>query len=1354
MKNYILKILLLFTLAFQSFSASAGYLNGGFYAVAPFIWQNGVLVANPACFQSTWSVSIPANNTVFNPAISVSNTTLVFCVGTRGTITLNSFGQCKAIGLLRTCARFTPPCQYGNNWCCSGDCSVGAADDSTCPSCQAASAYRICAFYDLPIPLDPNDNNIDLMPYQEHTPVPPAVTGGSTIATEGAMLTAAGALVPGLGLGVQMIGEAMMVAGGIMELVQVITSVINYTVVSNVGCIDVPLAPSPPPFFSSIVGTTPTASASQICQYSPEFQVTTADGYTEAEAAELNYKQVSTPGIACEIGAGTSSSPSYSSFENTSIRVFFENPLPLCTGNSAPGNLDTCVVGSNIAAPDSLAQTNNSLLPVCTNGTTSNCIKFPSGNNSGGPYRTYYTLTSNISGSTATTTYVDLTNNANYSLALTGINDNAYIDIVAGSSGTITDFTNTARSFSANIDTTGTQICAYDTTDSSGQPLLVNCFDRPISTTFPTVTPCANGCNYASSNTPTQPVVSVSVGNPAKTGVMGVALALTDPASTSSPPGILPPTPFCIQDDNISNGTASNTNNQVPCTIYSAPFSAYITDQYNSTPDSSPSGNGTITSYQSSNNSSAVVTGINYVNGSYCFGATQVCLTGYLNPIQTVVAKTVPITTTVNGLTTTQYQVSNNIQDRVIPPYYNPTNPSQVLYPGAIVGPNVSNPPALFDPSVNYLTSSIPNPTVTVGFIDTSNNTPVPNPACNSGTTSCVPTSTPAANSTVPVSCTCTGASGEAAIACTVQGCSVAFIASNPSENTTNYLGYQLGSNQYPLYDVNGNQAYGERPLNAVEQGLCAPIPSPTCAAIDEYQSSTNDGEATWPQTNLNDTAVGTCLPGTAPATTTSTTASCNTPPCPISPTRTCGYIIDASVTLANGCPSSTIAFSSVTNPCNATTPAWWPSEFLYGQTNFQGAIIDQFYLNPTYIGKIIPSSANSSQIASSGSATVPEAWITKGTKYNSCKVYGGNTNLAQTPRSSTDGDQEMLFITRDNWRTIWNNNNLAWLVSDDNTANGCYVYNINGMLNASVPSSVTVGLKICKSQSKVSFSLVDLAVNNSTGSSNTAYIMQSNLIAYDVISTASAATVNQAGTIFSPQITLNNQVGSVNNYPINHGIVIDKNGFTADTLQPGKPPIGFDPVTTAESISVDYRSLELYLYSTSKGHYYTYTSSDNQTTTNYGSGSLPNPIISSNASAYTVNNCALSIYRQAVDYSSTVHGTSYYAMPSNLSQLPSGKQSYPGYSGVYLSSLYSYTSYNGGNSGGSTWPNANYCAMSIQLYNYVAGNSAANTSMFLWSSPTNYSICNWTTTSNSTAPVTTPPPPLLPIAVGAVGGS
>ena len=1328
MKNYLLKLLLLLTLLLPSSYANAGYFNGGFYS-PPFSLD---------CigFKSTWSVSVPTNNTIFNPSITVSNTTLAFCVGTRGTITLNAFGQCKAIGLLRTCARFTPPCQYGNNWCCGGNCSVGASN-SSCPNCKAESAYRICAFYDLPIPLDPNDNNLNLMPYQKDTPVPPAVKGGSTIAVEGAMLFAAGSLVPGLGLGVQMIGEAMMIAGGIMDLVQVITSVINYTVVANVGCIDVPLGPIPPPFFSSIVGTTPTASASQICQYSPEFEVTTADGYTQEEASELNYKQISTPGTPCEIGAGTSSSPSYSSFENTSIRVFFENALPLCTGNSTSGNLDICVMTNNVASPSSLAQTNNSLLPICSNGITSNCINFPSKKTTGGPYRTYYTLTSNIDGSTGTTTYVDLSNNSNYSLSLASINDNPYIDIVAGGSGTITDYNNTARSFSASIDPTGTQICAYDTTDSTGQPLEVGCFDRPISTTLPTVTPCAAGCDYASSNTASQPIVSVSVGNPAKSGVMGVALALQDPSSTSNPPGVLPPTPFCMQDDNMSNGSASNVANQVPCMIYSSPFSVYLTDQFNSTPANSPTGNGTVTASQTSNNGSSIVTGINYVNGSYCFGATNLCLTGYLNPEQTVVAKTVPITTTVNGLTTTQYQVSNNIQDRIIPPYYNPSNPSQVLYPGAIVGPNVSNPPALFNPDVNYLTSSIPNPTLTIGFIDSGTNTPVANPACTSGTASCVPNSTPTGTSTVPVSCTCTGTSGEAPTSCTIQGCSVAFIASNPSENTTNFLGYQLGSNQYLLYDANGNQAYGERPLNAVEQGLCAPIPSPTCAAIDEDSSGINDGEATWPQTNLNNTATGTCLPGAAPTTTNNTTATCNTPPCPIYPTRTCGYIIDNSNLLPNGCPTSSISFSAVTNPCNATIPAWWPSEFLYGQANFQGAIIDQFYLNPSYIRKIIPKSANSSQINASGIVTSPESWISSGTKYSSCKLYGNSIALKQTPRASIDGDQEMLFITKNNWQAIWNNNNFDWLLSDDNTYNGCYVYNINGMLNAVVADSVTVGLKVCKSQSRISFSLVDLQANNSTGSKNSAYIMQSNIIAYDTIATSNIASVNASGTSFVPQVTLENQFSSSpsTTYPINHGIVIDKNGFAADSLQPGKPPVGFDPITTPESLSVNYRSLELYLYSTSKGHYYTYSSSNTTSTIDYGDGTLSNPNITNNALAYTVNNCALSIYRKAVNYSFPLSGVSYYAMPNNLSQLPGGKRSYPNYSGAYMSSLYSFTTYNGGNSGGSTWPNANYCAMDIQIFNYVPGNSAANTSMFLWSSPTQYDVCNWPSIAKTNAP-------------------
>jgi hypothetical protein len=641
----------------------------------------------------------------------------------------------------------------------------------------------------------------------------------------------------------------------------------------------------------------------------------------------------------------------------------------------------------------------------------------------------------------------------------------------------------------------------------------------------------------------------------------------------------------------------------------------------------------------------------------------------------------------------TQLVVSDKISDRVIPP-------SSATLP--------LNPNTLFNPATNYITGSAASTSIAYGFL--SSGQYFENSACTTTGNSCV-----ANTNTYPsaTSCSCPDntVTPPSTRPCSIQGCEWAFELTNPGSSvTTSYLGYTDGINQYLLSDGYG---YGERGLNSLEQGLCADIVQPSCTTITT--PGVNDGGATWPTANVGQTVNGTCLSG-------SKTANGK------APTRNCMFQDDGTYQ-SNGCPNSGgIAFSSVTNACNASVPTWWPSEFLYANNKFQGAIINQFNVRPDYMSKVVPRAANVNPLKANGNSAVlvspgkTEPWVASPSSSNSCKdSYSINVDLA--PRSYTDSDQEMLFITQANWRNIWNYdfdgdgilNDLTWLLAASDKNNGCYVYNVNNYLNATI-SKATAGLKICKSGNKVSFSLVDLSVNSSKSYTNNAYMMQSNIIAYDQISTASAGYDN---SLPAKTNVTNSAGGATYQLFINHGFVINTTGFnnTSSTALARNTPIGFVSINTPESVEVDYALTGIYDYSTSKGNYTRYTNYTSSGGQNYQGDFSP-------ADPVQISTCALAVYRKGVNYSSSVSSLDYFAIPSTLNY-SSGSRTYPSsYSIPYISSLYLYTTYNGGNSG-SSWPRQNNCYMDIAVKNYVAGNSAINPSMFLWSSPTNYNVCN-----------------------------
>lgn len=1163
--------------------------------------------------------------------------------------------------------------------------------------------------------------------------------------------------------------------------------VINGTA-DHVGCVDIPLGPYPPPLCDPIQGQTPGAVDINICQYSPEYELDSDDpNYPDG-----NYKQTS---VACSDGSpscdtvcelsttsGNSSDDAvYSTFEKPLVRVFFASTLPLCpsdyvTPSTTPTN-DTCVqfLNSTLTA-EQIWKDKKSLIPVCDYGSTGpDCFSFPSQRETGPSgssttfgtdykyFKTYYNVFgSSVVSDTDTMPYGDYSygdSSSTTTVSLAGLYDSYYEDMTDNFNMSsdpadaytvdIVDYTSLTRKLVSYLNLgeddgeDGMTLCAYEDSDTMDDLDTIVCVDRP-KMFAPTVYPCLypEDCEYPSSMKPyEQPRIDFDVGTPAKSGIIGIDIP--DDTATQT---------FCVMDDYYTTAaTESSADNTDPCTVYKAKiFSAYLTDDNNYeltgdddgtvTPDPDPT-TGTYTG------------GMQYVDNIYCRGATKICLTGY-NSSKLVVSKIVPLTTyDSNGNATTTNVASNLISDRVIPPP--PADGEEETYP--------LPDDILYNSTDNDWISSSSQPVTTTyfGYLtgdpDADPNDPdsyIPQSYCNTGEESSADYIMCTANGTIPdidtdtpsddISCTCSN-STSSSYSCTNSQCQLVW-SKTTSSNTQTLEGYQYTDPTTGTTSYYSSDQYMTRVLNVMELGQCVDAAKPFCDAVtgETENSSTAEanGYANWPQTYVNDnTEYTACVEGTQPQQDRSSGTAVD-----IIPTRYCRYIDQynsdgTTATQPNGCPEYTIAFDYVENPCaKASLPFWWPSEFLKNKPSLQGAIFNQFNVAPPYEDIFVPKNANYNpydvqSINLGDSSTWVEDWYTT-SSYNSCKSYGSSRTTSNTTRGYTDGDQEMLYLTETNWRSLWNGQDLTWLLVDDDSNNGCYVYDLgtnvnvnNNTINRINNGTLKVGMKICKYYNKISFSLVDLAYNSRTDYQNIAYIMQSNIISYDAYTTQSATAPDHSGG-FVPSTQLNNVVPNrkdkYHTY-LNHGIVVDKNGFDpfeTEEVVPGPPPSDFVAMVTPEKIQTNFYFTAVYRYTTRSckdslctskktNYYYDYS---------YSTPYSCDPITSNNSPT-----CALSQYRDAINYSDPDSSnreniSKYLPGPTNIDPF---NYTSSDDSNSYLSRMYFYACYNGGNKSDS-WPYQSDCAQTVSVgSSYTYGNSARNANMFLWSSDKSYDVCN-----------------------------
>ena len=826
------------------------------------------------CFFNSWSVSEVSASTAFLPQISVTNKFMAFCVGYEATLVLHGYGQCGFISLFRVCSRVTLPCEHGNNFCCNN--SSCAASDS-CPNCALQQDTRICAFGDPMFPADATDTKPGGMPFHEETVVPSNIPSGDSLIILGAFIFTAGLLVPGLGQGAMLIGAGLMLAGGIMELLQFITSKINYVVTSNHGCVDIPLAPSPPPYCSQIPGYIPQASVMSLCQQSPDFSnnilANNYQNYTYASSITTSPSypsntQISTQDMNCEISSYNNASL-YSTFENPAVRISFDNPIPACKDGYS-GKFDTCIFTRSLNDPLSIWYNSKNLLPVCTGSITSNCIVFPSGITPNAKFRPLYNMTNTsslgIDGASGTnvnfsvlSTYPNWLSSISSSLIFSGINYSNFIDASPGNLVSITDYTGIRRKFVVYLNDKGDKVCVAErvgnsteavyisTPPSADIPLAPNCVDRPAISQKPIITACnstgTNNCSYPNSfstascytsatcpfsgtkNLATSPRIMFSIGQTTpKTGVIEVDTAI--PYTGSYSPTYQNPTASCVVDDVSASNSSSGkiTYSGRNCSLYGYNvFTAYVTDIYNQTQKNLNSSNQNISpSYATVNLNNA---GAQFANGFYCRGATQICLDGYSDPTKIVVAKVIA-----NNLysssgstsgTMATYNASNITSDRVIPPY-NSSNPNEILT-------------RFFDPTTQYQKTSQSQSRVAIGTYDSTNKLYIENSYCTADVNNyCQANGTPSLDAPVSTTCICRGTSGN----CTINGCDQAFVTyqtNNPIE-----IGqYVNGSYSKNSYCTQSSDYSCQAPCIAT--GNCPSPFNPTNASCKCYQNCDNN---------------------------------------------------------------------------------------------------------------------------------------------------------------------------------------------------------------------------------------------------------------------------------------------------------------------------------------------------------------------------------------------------------------------------------------------------------------------------------------------------------------------------------
>lgn len=609
------------------------------------------------------------------------------------------------------------------------------------------------------------------------------------------------------------------------------------------GCVEIPLGPFPPPYCPTL-NLTPVPSTNAVCLkngLSPnnDDQCVNSSNYTN-------------------------------SFISNTIRISFDNIIPLCSDCSSAPTSDTCVCIDNAGALTASSlhaiSAGTDIIGLCSVNNSNICIQSTIGSSTGNFRLVYGTQ---LGSSLTPSTYFksDLSDcqgvNTNNCQVVWGVNVGNFVDAnitfpeVENASDTsplvgsfiLNDASNdsagTNRSFTASIvkveptsSTSGfkqepNQICVYEGTNlvscenrvTPPPPIIYNCPTDPSSSTMQ-LPPCDN--NFFS------PALVVSYSD----GTLYTSAAVAIPSYQN--PQTSPSSSNTSNNTNPLLGSAALSYNLAGYSFYAfATDDAYTVKPFPITNNHVLNSNTIYGNYKNNAapyDTSGNATGATYLNGLeyfsdiYIEGGTQVCL----QPVDIVHCSPTAsnLTTQSTGLDSTTVGALNS------------SSTSTANYSNCVLA-KLNNSDVI---NCTDFIAKLQSPTYQgMG-------------ACQPSYTNCSPIDKIAGNN---------GGAGLTINQCDSLYCYDSNGYDNPCAvsneladrmDPASSVGLTLSSNQYysggASYDTNTS---GLRDKTSVELGLCNAIPQPTCPKIDYGEDASG---ASWPLTTIGVLATGTCPQG------------------------------------------------------------------------------------------------------------------------------------------------------------------------------------------------------------------------------------------------------------------------------------------------------------------------------------------------------------------------------------------------------------------------------------------------------------------------------------------------------------
>ncbi len=623
-----------------------------------------------------WSIDQAGNSTYFDPSVAVSLEVCIkidlsffetsICIPSwNNNKTLDAYGECRFMlpYPIRVCAR-----TY------TKDFSTDPAPDN---AVQDTTKTMLCVFNDPMFPIDLNDFNPDRMRHGHNTKVEKSFTNPVQVGVGTAIL--ASGVVPGVGTAV---AGAYLMYEGIKNLIDLIGSTINYTVISNLGCVDIPFAPMPPFYTGTLPLLKQAPMLFNICQRDSTGNVLLPGdsnlGDTLCEFASSVPRNSSTDDT-------TNIFKKFNTHENPSIVLSFKNIIQKCKPediNGAPGILPKeCVTIFNEAkylnnvrqymSDQTNTLTNNLLLQLkgcdysglepafCIQNNTNNDIQI---DRLFRPLCNITTLDGKFDAENTQCSLIALKLDSSSAIAaVTGIDYSNFYQVPVYIKAGESTINNSFGQITDMLDGTNSMISLkMNSNDPNNIEIYQKFSDRAMNKIGSFIRPTMPKPVVQFFNTTTfhtNPGLSVSLGSPAQKANITYGIKDKDQAYL-----YLNKFTLSVIDKNNS-GTAGNAygnyRKKGSFTKVKLTNEHLIKARINlSTPDKTSYGDGSEFIYMD---------GIEFIDNKYIRGGEYVCLEGYKNPEKVLALKQSLISKNTSADSTTS--ASSRLSDRIYPPY-------------------------------------------------------------------------------------------------------------------------------------------------------------------------------------------------------------------------------------------------------------------------------------------------------------------------------------------------------------------------------------------------------------------------------------------------------------------------------------------------------------------------------------------------------------------------------------------------------------------------------------------------------------------------------------------------------------